>query len=56
MEDNSKEQEINEFNLNLGISPLNIFEALDDSPMFRQKVMEIEEVKLSQICIIDEFL
>lgn len=30
--------------LNLEISPLNIMEALDDSPMFRKQVEEAEEV------------
>lgn len=44
MDDISNDQEQNTVKIDLGISPLNINEALDDSPMFRQSVFEVEEV------------
>ena len=44
MEDTLNDQEQNGVNIDLSITPLNIYDALDDSPMFRQSVIEIEEV------------
>lgn len=49
MEENSNDKEQNKVKIDLGISPLNINEALDDSPMFRQSVIDVEEVRHKHI-------